>query len=77
MANGDRRFTQAAILQVLQDSYPTPLRPAEIARRSGYSETAVSENLKLMDTVMHDLRYKIPRWRPKYKYLRKENHERT
>jgi hypothetical protein len=70
MANGDRRFTQAAILQVLQDSYPTPLRPAEIARRSGYSETAVSENLKLMDTVMHDLRYKIPHWRPKYKHLK-------
>jgi len=66
-----REVTQHNILQVLQDSYPTPLRPAEIARRSGYSEDTVRDNLKLMDTVMHDLRYKIPRWRPKYKYLLK------
>jgi hypothetical protein len=70
MANGDRRFTQAVILKVLQDSYPEPLRPAEIARRSGYDHRTVGENLRLMDTVMHDLRFKIPHWRPKYKYLK-------
>jgi predicted transcriptional regulator len=75
MANTDRKFTQAAILKVLQDSYPTALKPAEIARLSGYSATAVSDNLKRMDTVMPDLRYKIPRWRPKYQYLKTEDKE--
>jgi predicted DNA-binding protein YlxM (UPF0122 family) len=73
MANTDRKFTQAAILKVLQDNYPHSLRPAEIARLSGYSATAVSDNLKRMDTVMPDLRYKIPRWRPKYQYLKPES----
>jgi hypothetical protein len=65
-----REVTQRDILQVLQESWPTPLRPPEIARRSGYTVDTVRENLKLMDTVMHDLRYKIPRWRPKHKYLK-------
>jgi hypothetical protein len=66
-----REVTQRDILQVLQESWPEPLRPSEIARRSGYSEDAVRANLKLMDSVMMDLRFKIPRWRPKYKYLPK------
>lgn len=77
MAFADRKYCQAAVLQVLQDSYPTALRPAEIARLSGYSATAVSENLKRMDTVMIDLRYKIPRWRPKYQYLKPEDKEQS
>ena len=65
-----RETTQRDILQVLQEAYPESLRPAEIARRSGYSDDTVRENLKLMDTVMHDLRYKIPHWRPKHKHLK-------
>ena len=73
MSFADRKYSQAAILKVLQDSYPTALRPAEIARLSGYSDSAVRDNLKVMDTVMIDLRYKIPRWRPKYQYLKKED----
>jgi hypothetical protein len=73
MAFADRKFSQAAILQVLQDSYPTALRPAEIARRSGYSASTCERQLKAMDTVMLDLRYKIPHWRPKYQYLKTED----
>ena len=65
-----REITQRDILQVLQESYPEPLRLTEIARRAGYTPDTVKDNLKLMDTVMLDLRYKIPRWRPKYKYLK-------
>jgi predicted transcriptional regulator with HTH domain len=65
-----RATTQRDILQVLQESYPEALHAAEIARRAGYSDDTVRENLRLMDTVMHDLRYKIPRWRPKHKYIK-------
>ena len=73
MAFADPKYSQAAILQVLQDSYPTALRPAEIARRSGYSASTCERQLKVMDTVMIDLRFKVPHWRPKYQYLKKED----
>ena len=65
-----RATTQRDILQVLQQSWPESLHASEIARRAGYSEDTVRDNLRLMDTVMLDLRYKMPHWRPKYKYLK-------
>ena len=67
-----RATTQRDILQVLQQSWPESLHASEIARRAGDGEDTVRDNLRLMDTVMHDLRYKIPRWRPKHKYLLKK-----
>jgi hypothetical protein len=70
MAQTDRSFTHAVILKALQDSYPTPLKPSEIAMRTGFAVQTVRQNLHLMDTVMTDLRFKIPRWRPKYQYLK-------
>ena len=70
-----RATTQRDILQVLQEAYPEALRLTEIARRAGYTPDTVKDNLHLMDTVMLDLRYKMPHWRPKYKYLPK--HEKT